>query len=84
MLKRKIGDILKRIVDFVSKYFKGDKANGLLKHNEYAQAFLDNSEKLQQMAEIISRASWKRRDFCKNYCENFERNSKSFAHGCHK
>lgn len=25
------------------------------KHNEYAQAFLDNSEKLQQMAEIISR-----------------------------
>ena len=31
MLKRKIGDILKRIVDFVGKYFKGDKANGLLK-----------------------------------------------------
>lgn len=54
-LIEKIGDILKRIVDFVSKYFKGDKANGLLKHNEYAQAFLDNSEKLQQMAEIISR-----------------------------
>ena len=54
-LIEKIGDILKRIVDFVGKYFKGDKANGLLKHNEYAQAFLDNSEKLQQMAEIISR-----------------------------
>ena len=54
-LKEKIGEIFKKIADFVKSYFKGDKEKGLLPHNAYAQAFLDSAESLQEMAEIVSR-----------------------------
>lgn len=51
-IREKVGEILQRIADKVMSYFKGDKANGLLAHNRYAQIFLDDAKALQEMAQI--------------------------------
>ena len=52
-IREKVGEILQKIADKVMSYFKGDKENGLLAHNRYAQVFLDDAKALQEMAQIV-------------------------------
>ena len=52
-IREKVGEILQKIADKVMSYFKGDKENGLLAHNRYAQIFLDDAKALQEMAQIV-------------------------------
>lgn len=52
-IREKVGEILQKIADKVMSYFKGDKENGLLAHNRYAQIFLDDAKATKDLQVIM-------------------------------